>query len=292
MSRFRRSIPKSSADRCAGFGVLELVLGVTLMGIAVAATSGIFLASKWHMQMQQRQLEATNAARAAVDMIVRDLRLGGACLPVTGDFVSLEGVNSGQLDEITTRTGLTRPDLSCVTTVVPLGSGPVAGNATTIPVQSVDGFSVGMRAYIRDTFGDGEYFDITSVTASPPRLGKSVTLAQSYPDTSGVYAIDQRRFYIDTASGPNGAPQLMLQVGNKVAQSFAVGIEKLDIQYQLQRNCPPCDVVNLPSTNSEWVVVDAVLLNVTARSDQPDRAGNYYRRTITVNVKPRNLLPR
>ena len=46
------------------------------------------------------------------------------------------------------------------------------------------------------------------------------------------------------------------------------------------------------SPNSEWSVVDAVLLNVTARSDQPDKAGNYYRRTITVNVKPRNLLPR
>ena len=82
------------------------------MGLAVAATSGMFLASKRQMVMQQRQLETTQAARAAVDMMVRDLRLGGACLPVTGDFISLDGTNTGQTDEIITRTGLTRPDLS------------------------------------------------------------------------------------------------------------------------------------------------------------------------------------
>ncbi len=57
--------------------------------------------------MQTREIETTQAARAAADMIVRDLRLGGACLPVTGDFISLDGTNSGQTDTITTRTGLT-----------------------------------------------------------------------------------------------------------------------------------------------------------------------------------------
>ena len=71
-------------------------MGVVLMGIAVAATSGMFLAGKSQMQMQQRQLETTQAARAAIDMIVRDLRLGGACLPVTGEFISLEGINNGR----------------------------------------------------------------------------------------------------------------------------------------------------------------------------------------------------
>ena len=56
-------------------------MGVMLMGLAVTATSGMFLAAKRQMKMQQRQIETTQAARAAVDMIVRDLRLSGACLP-------------------------------------------------------------------------------------------------------------------------------------------------------------------------------------------------------------------
>jgi Tfp pilus assembly protein PilW len=266
-------------------------MGVALMSIAVAATSGMFEASKFHMQMQERQLETTEAARAAADMIVRDLRLGGACMPVTGDFISLEGINNGTQDEIITRTGLTRPDLTCVSTVVPVGE-TVGAGSSAIPVQSTDGFLAGMRVYIRDPTGEGEYFDITSVN-SATELGKGQTLSKDYPETSGIYTIDERRFYIDSwtdARGPQS--ELKIQVGAKEPHSFATGIERLDIKYQLQRNCPPCDVITLPSSNEEWAIVDAVVLSITARSQLPDNAGNYFRRTVSVNVKPRNLLPR
>ena len=80
--------------------------------------------------------------------------------------------------------------------------------------------------------------------------------------------------------------QLMLQVGSKPPQSFATGIEKLDIKYQLQRNCPPCDVVNLPNSNQEWSIVDAVVLQVTARSDLPDEKGQYHALSITAGDRP------
>jgi hypothetical protein len=271
---------------------MELILGVALITLAMGATSGMFLAGKWHMQMQQRELETTQAARAAVDMIVRDLRLGGACLPVTGDFISLEGTNNGTTDTIITRTGLTRPDLSCVSTVVPQNQAVTAGGSV-IPVQSADGFATGMTVYIRNPNGEGEYFKVSSVSTSPAQLGKSTTLTQDYPATSGLYAIDARRFFIDTWNSPRGPlPQLMLQVADNTPQPLAVGIEKLDLQYQLQRNCPPCDVINLPSTDAEWTTVDAVIVNLTARSDLPDKNGNYYRRSVRVNVKPRNLLPK
>lgn len=265
-------------------------MGVALMGVAIAATSGMFEASKFHMRMQERQLETTEAARAAADMIVRDLRLGGACMPVTGDFISLDGTNNGTQDEIITRTGLTRPDLTCVSTVVPVGQTVIA-SSSTIPVQNTDGFVAGMRVYIRDPIGEGEYFDITSVN-SATELGKGETLSRDYAATSGIYTIDQRRFYIDSWTDASGAQsELKIQVGAKEPHSFATGIEKLDVKYQLQRNCPPCDVVNLPSSNEEWSIVDAVVLSITARSQLPDKTGTYFRRTISVNVKPRNLLP-
>lgn len=266
-------------------------MGVLLMGIAVAATSGMFLASKQQMLMQQRQVETTQAARAAVDSIVRDLRLSGACLPNNGDFISLSGINNGTTDQITTRTGLTQPNLSCVQTVVPIGSTASAGNPT-VPVQSSAGFVAGMRAYIRGTAGTGEYFDITGVP-SGTQLTKAQTLSQDYPATSGIYAIDERTYYLDTWASPsNGSqPELMLRIGDQTPQSFAVDIEALNIQYQLDRNCPPCDVVDLPSSASDWSLVEAVLLTITARSEQADSSGNYYRRTASVTVKPRNLLP-
>src|SRR5262249_585220 len=210
------------------------------------------------IQAQQRQIETTEAARSTIDMIVRDLRLGGACLPVTGDFISLEGTDNGPTDTITTRTGLTRPDLSCVTTVVPTGQ-TVTASSTSFQVQASDGFIAGMHVYIRHPDGEGEYFDLTSVP-SPTQLGKTQPLTRADPATSGIYAIDERTFYIDSFTDAHGRtqPELMLQVGDKPPQSFAYGIEKLDIQYQLQRNCPPCDVIALPSLNAEWAIVDAL----------------------------------
>jgi hypothetical protein len=292
----RRHARRSSAS-CAlrrsrrGFSAIELLMGVLLMGLAVSATSGMFLAAKWHMQMQQRQLETTQAARAAVEMIVRDVRLGGACLPVTGDFIALEGTDAAQADTIITRTGLTRPDLSCVRSSVPAGA-TVARNDAAVPVENSEGFAAGMRAYIRHPDGSGEYFDVAAVS-SPTELGKGQTLSRDYPETSGVYAVDERRFYLETWSTERGPEsELMLQVGTHPPQPFAVGIEKLDLQYQLLRNCPSCDIVPLPRSNEEWAVVDAVVVSLTARSQLPDSVGNYYRRTVAVNVKPRNLLPK
>ena len=291
MLRCIRSIRKFVASE-GGFTAVELLMGVMLMGLAVVATSGMFVASKRHMRMQSREIETTQAARAAVDMIIRDLRLGGACLPVTGDFISLEGTNGGDQDMIVTRTGLTRPDLSCIRSAVPTGE-TVTASGGPVKVDSSEGFEAGMQAYIRHPDGEGEYFEITAVS-SPTQLVKGTTLSRDYPATSGIYGIDERRFFIETFSSPRGPmPELKLQVGSNPAdaQSFAVGIEKLNVQYQLRRNCPPCDVVNLPANNDEWSIVEQVLLNVTARSELPDPEGDYYRRTVTVGVKPRNLLP-
>ena len=268
------------------------------MGVAMAATAGLFVASKDHMRRQAIEIETTQAARATIDIIVRDLRLGGACLPVTGEYISLEGSDGGEEDEIVTRTGLTRPDLSCIRSATPITvTTPAEGN--DVQVQRAEGFLENMRAYITSPqTGTGEYFTITSVDTSTNTLGRDRNFTSDYPPSAGVYAIDERRFYINHFTGPRGElPELMMQVGDDTPQSFAVGIEKLDIQYQLRRNCPPCDVVDLPSLGSEfedpeWPIVEQIFLTVTARSEVPSSDGDYYRRTMQVGIKPRNLLPR
>jgi hypothetical protein len=279
-----------------------LLVAVFVTVTAVATTASLFEASKRVLRDKQLEIETTQTARAAIDTIVRDLRLGGACLPVTGDFISLDGTNAGNdEDEITTRTGLTRPDLSCVKTssntpTVTLPDGTLEPqvtpkNGTTIAVASTEGFTAGMRAYIRGA-STGDYFVITSVNTSANTLGRDRNFSQDYPDGSGVYAMDERRYYINHWEAPWGdTPELMMQIGEATPQSFAVGIEKLDIQYQLKRNCPPCDVVTAPTNEDDWRLAEQVLLSVTARSVRPGADGTYFRRTVTVGVKPRNLLP-
>jgi hypothetical protein len=249
----------------------------------------MFQASRRFMLNQALQIEATANARAAIDVIERDVRLGGACLPITGDFMSLDGTNNNNEDHIWTRTGMVRPDMSCVRTATSTST-PASGS--TISVDNASGFASGMRAYIRNASGAGEYFNVTSVNTSTNTIGRDRSFSTSYATGSGVYAIDDRHFYIDHWAAPWGdTPRLMLQVGGMTAQPFAVGIEKLDFRYQLKRNCPPCDIVNLPASEDEWRLVQEVLLSVTARSDKKQQDGTYYRRSFDVGIKPRNLIP-
>jgi hypothetical protein len=260
------------------------------MGLAMAATSSFFLASNGQMRQQSLRTETDQAARAAVDMVVRDLRLGGACLPVTGDFISLEGVDGGDEDEITTRTGLVRPDMSCVRTAT---SAFTDDGTAVVEVENVEGFETGMRVYLRAPNGSGQYASIASTDEAAKEIVLSSPVDGDYPETTGVYAIDERRFYINHFTSPRGLlPELMLEIGDDEPMSFAVGIEKLDFQYVLRRNCPPCDVVDFPADESEWAIVEQVVVELTARSELKDSSGDYYRREVEVAVKPRNLLPR
>lgn len=284
MSRCKRSTRRSAAS-AAGFSTLELLISTAIVAIAIAATLGMFLAGRHTMRDQQLLIETTQAARSSLDVMLRDLRLGGACLPVTGDFIALAGIDSGTTDMVITRTGLNRSDLSCVRSATPAHT-PQVGS--TIVVENADGFQAKMRAYIRHPNGTGEFFTVTGVDAANNTLSRGMTFTQDYPVTSGVYAIDQRRFWVDTSAS---TPVLNVQVDDGSPSPFAVGIESFDVQYQLRRNCPPCDRVDLPASNNEWTIVEQLFLTITARSEKPGPTGDYFRRTMTVGVKPRNLLP-
>jgi hypothetical protein len=136
---------------------------------------------------------------------------------------------------------------------------------------------------------EGEYFDCSSVI-SPTQLGKARRSAGTIRDQRRVR--DRRAPFLSpdfmTANGT--MPELELQVGSQSTQSFAVGIEKLNIQYQLRRNCPPCDVVDIPTNNASgrWSS-RCSSTSPLARATRPK--WDLFRRTISVSVKPRNLLP-
>jgi type II secretory pathway pseudopilin PulG len=283
-----RSIHKFVANN-RGLSIVELLFSIVLSAIVMAGTASVFLAGKSHARNQALEIETTQAARAAVDAIIRELRLGGACLPVTGQFMALAGVDAGTNDELTTRTGLTRGDLSCISSatvsILP------AGTSQPIEVGGVDGFEIDMRAYIRHPNGTGEFFTVTSVDTTDNKLGHDVTFASDYPATSGIYAVLERSFFLDHWDFGRGLlPQLMVQTDAGAPHSFAVGIEQLDVQYVLNTGCPECDVVDLPADNAEWTQVERVLVSATARSDRTKPNGQYVRRTVSVGVKPRNLI--
>ena len=279
-----RSTPTSPAER--GFSLVELLVATTIVSIVMAAAGGLFVASRKFMQDQILLVETQQGLRSTLESMARDLRLGGACLPITGDFVVLDGTDSASTDTVTTRTGLVRPNLSCVSTAL---TADMTKTTTQLRVGSTDGFTVGMRALIRNPNGTGESFTITAVTP-PTTLNTSTGWTQDYPASSGVFAVDERAYAVDTSN--SSLPVLTVGANGSGPVPFAFGVENLTVRYRLARNCPPCDIIDAPApTDDQWRVVNEILLTVTVRSRTKASNGQYVRLTGRISAKPRNLLP-
>lgn len=279
-----RSTPMSHAER--GFSLVELLVGITIVSTVMAAAGGLFVASRNFMQDQILQVETQQGLRSTLESMARDLRLGGACLPITGDFVVLDGTDSAATDTITTRTGLVRPNLSCVSTAL---TADMAKTATQLFVGTSSGFTVGMRALIRHPNGTGESFTVTSIP-SATKLQRTGSWTQSYPATSGVFAVDERTYAVDTSN--SSLPVLTVAANGTAAVPFAYGVENLTIKYLLNRNCPACDIVDAPvAASDDWRLVNQILITTTVRSRTTKKNGQYIRLTGRISAKPRNLLP-
>ena len=289
----QHSMRPSRAER--GFSLVELLVGSSVMLMALALAGPFFVIARNRAQDLLLRVETLQGLRAATDSMLRDLRLGGACLPITGDFITLDAVDvAGGPDQITTRTGVVRTDETCVRTVT---TADIGASDATIPVQSASGFSAGMRAYIIQANGtSGEVFTIASVDAGSNVLHKTTSLAcqggcgsPAYPAGSGVYAVDERQYAVDATDPRN--PVLTVAANGAQPVPLVYGIENLQVQYQLNDNCSTqCTVVDLPNS-SQWALVSQIYITVAARSRTLESDGQYYRVTRTAHAKPRNLLP-
>jgi hypothetical protein len=233
------------------------------------------------------RVEAQQALRATLDTITRDVRLAGACLPITGAYVPIAGTDGPGPDTITVRTGIIRDNLTCVWAGV--RSPGMAAGASVVPVDTVTGFSTGMLAYLRHPAGSGQFLFVTAVGATTVTLSGAASIA--YPQGSGLYAIDERAYAVDTTIP--GQPRLMLTVDRGDPQVFAVGINDLQARYVLNRDCDPCDVVDAPAATdtATWRLVNDVLLTATVETVGTVRPEDEATITQTSRAKPRNLLP-
>jgi len=285
-----RSTPSTRSCRTdGGFSLIELLAAMGIASLAFAAGSTLLSAGRYFMQNQVQRIETVQALRATIDSMTRDLRLAGACLPIQGDFSPIDAINSGTTDTITTRSGLVRPNLTCIYSAL---SANAAQNATALTVTSTAGFQIGMGGYIFNPVTlTGQDFNITNIVGNT--LTSDTQMNQAYSSAAGsastVYATERRRYTIDNTTNPS-IPALTISINGGTAQQFASGIESMNIQYRLFRNCPSCDTLDLPAS-ADWPLLNEIILNVTARSQKTDISGNYYRRSAQFIAKPRNLIP-
>jgi prepilin-type N-terminal cleavage/methylation domain-containing protein len=282
--RSTRSSRTSRAERTRGFSLVELIVALFVSGVTLASAVSFFATHARTLKSAGYRLEAQQAMRGSLDAMTRDLRLAGACLPVNGQFVALDGANAPGGDSITIRTGLTRDDLSCI-----WGSLTTPANAgdTTVQVSDTTGFAVDMLAYIANTGNvSGEFVTVTGVGANSVSFAPGLT--QPYPGGS-VYAVDERMYALD-GTDPD-LPLLNLTINRGAPQAFAAGTRDLQIEYILDQNCPPCDRVALPVGTAQWRLVNEVDLTVTVETVGGIRVEDEATIVATSSAKPRNLLP-
>lgn len=281
----------SRSDR--GFSMVELLVALGVVGITLASAVPFFALQARKMKGQSYRLEAQQGMRAALDAIARDIRLAGACLPTSGKFIALDGVDAAPGDQITIRAGIVQSGTSCVK--AGLAAAANAGD-TSVQVADATPFAGTKVVFLSHPNGSGELENVTGTSATRVSLGAG--LSQAYPgpaapgnpsNPANVIAIDERIYRLDK-SDPNN-PLLTLTVNRTAPQAFAVGVNDLQFQYTLNRNCSPCDVVNLPPDTATWWLVNDVLITATVNTVGAVRNEDKVTFVANTRAKPRNLLP-
>lgn len=252
-------------------------------GIMMALIAGFVSASADVRQRMGLHTEAQQGVRALLELITQELRQAGACLPEGGQFIALDGTEGGAIDRLTVRIGRTDPTtLICL--IVASTQTANAGESTILVADST-GFANGSWIYITPNGATGDFYTVIATTATSLTL--DAPLGVTHPAGSGIYAIDERVYAVDTTS--YSSPVLTVAMDGSSAQPLVDGVETFNIQYQLAP-CPPCTAVNLPADDSEWRDVRSLMISATIRSEHVDTDGNLAYESGQVHVRPRNLL--
>lgn len=264
-----------------GFSLVEFLVAISLSGIALAGVVQ-FLATQARAQVGHGyRIELNQALRSSLDNVTRDLRLAGACLPATGDFSALGGQDGPGPDEITIRAGIVRNDMTCVRTSL---SVMTPNGTSTLTVPSTAGFEVDTLVLMQSAAGH-MYSFVTGVAGNIITIQDPANI--DYPVGSGIFAVDERVYQIDDTGT---TPRLMLTINRSAPQAFAVGMRDLQVSYVLAQNCPPCDTVDIPATDTDWRLVNEVIVTAEAETVGAVRQEDQVSLRETSRAKPRNLI--
>jgi Tfp pilus assembly protein PilW len=293
----KRFIPVSrnsqQGDAQAGHTIIELMVTMLISSIMLSLMSSFFSMNVETITNAGAQVEAQQGVRAVLELFSQEARQAGACLPSEGDFIAMDGTNAGSLDSVTIRFGQADP-----TTLLCIKAGSILNandGANQIRVSAEDGalFQVDSRVYITPPSGSGKFHTVTSksnyAAGTETELFLSPSLEGSHPSGSGIYAVEERTYAVQTI---NGRQMLTLSIEDNPAQPFVDDVVQFDVQYHLA----PCDesgctsVVNLPADDAQWHLVRILTVAAAVQSHAVNRNGQHVLEASQVEIKPRNFL--
>lgn len=259
-----------------GMTLVELLVALVITTIITSAGYGIYLTQHENWIIQEQITNMQQNARVAVQELESKIRMAGYGLRGGIDPIYAKNTNP---DTITV---VFQNEINCE---APLElTMPSSSSELRCDGHDVSCFKDNTWAYIYDSSADtGEFFWITSVQVGSSRIQhNTMGLSRCYPVGSIVMFVDMYKFYIDKAD--TNHPNLMRQGVGETPQVYAEDIEDLQFRYGLANGV----FLDVPPAAS---VVREVLISLIARTERKDLqfTGKYRRRTLTSDVKVRNL---
>ncbi len=264
-----------------GYSMIELLVAMSLAGVALTVSARDFSYTVHQRVDMEKIAEAQQGVSAALTFVTQEVRQAGACLPTLGKFVALDGGDNGDHDTLTLRMGVTDQEtIVCVRTVTTVIA---RSGESTLEVQHPAGFNAGQWIYVT-SLGDGQMFRVASVDGST--LTVEGTFGTDYRAASGVYAIEERSYAIDSTGGEN---ILTVAIDGGDPQPMVKGVDVFNVRYFLDMGSDLI-LVDEPANSSEWRMVREVELTVSSQTVKSMQAGQMHVVEQTSNIKPRNFL--
>jgi hypothetical protein len=258
-----------------GVTILELSIGLLLIGVVMSAAFSLYLTQHKELLVQEKISDAQSAIRAASNELIAKIRLAGYELPR-----GITAIQAYDTNPDTIVLAYASPDFGGIQTeqTMPDPSAPLYCDG-----HDLSGLKVNDILYIVDSALDSsECLLVTAIDTSTSCIQHgTMALSRAYPAGSRLLKIEHYKYYIDQSDTMR--PNLICQVNSDPPEVFAENIADMEFRYCLSST----DVVDVPLSDK---MIREVLINITARTDNPgpDSQIQSPYRTINTRVKVRN----
>lgn len=239
----------------AGIGLIELMIAMSLSAILVTVIYNTFFRTQRAASDVMGKVEGRQGARAAVQLMERDLRMAGSGwgrMPVHGvqsnATLTLRGLNAGYVsagnDSVSALGGW-----STATTL----RSSMTSQTAAIPCVSTAGFAAGDLVVVTDN-NKAHLFQVTAVTASPANLtcastspynqGTRAAWLGGYASGSRVFQVGWVTYRYDSTSYLR--PSLVRHEFGKSPMIVAYDVASFEVSYRMADGTTTRNPLNLP----------------------------------------------